>query len=79
MAKNKAIGDNQRKSAAKGRSQIKNPLTGTWTKRDGRTGRFMDVEDDTKPFKGAKRDTSSRSMQRTADRYSDVMKRLAKR
>jgi len=31
MAKNKTVGDNQRKGAVKTRSQIKNPITGTWT------------------------------------------------
>ena len=55
MAKNKAPGDNQRKGAVKGRSQIKNPITGTWTKRDNKTGKFMDVKADAKPFKGVRK------------------------
>jgi hypothetical protein len=79
MAKNKFVGDNQRKGAVKTRSQIKNPITGTWTKRDDKNGKFMDVKADTKPFKGVRKSASSRSMQRTAERYSDAMKRLAKR
>jgi predicted RNase H-like HicB family nuclease len=40
----------------KARSQIKNPLTGTWTKRDDKSGRFMDVKADPKPFKGVRKD-----------------------
>jgi hypothetical protein len=52
MAKNKTPGDNQRKGAVKTRSQIKNPITGTWTKRDDSTGKFIDVKADPKPFRG---------------------------
>jgi hypothetical protein len=55
MAKNKEAGDNQRKGAVKGRSQIPNELTGTWTKRDNKTGKFMDVKADPKPFKGVRK------------------------
>jgi hypothetical protein len=55
MAKNKEAGDNQRKGAVKSRSQIKNPLTGTWTKRDNKAGKFMDVKADPKPFKGVRK------------------------
>jgi hypothetical protein len=42
--------------AVRGRSQLKNPVTGTWTKRDTTTGRFMDVKRDTKPFKGVRKE-----------------------
>lgn len=56
MARNKTSGDNQRKGAVKARSQIKNPLTGTWTKRDDKSGKFMDVKADAKPFKGVRKD-----------------------
>ncbi len=55
MAKNKTPGDNQRKGAVKTRSQIKNPITGTWTKRDDKSGKFMDVKADPKPFKGVRK------------------------
>jgi hypothetical protein len=55
MAKNKTPGDSQRKGAVKARSQIKNPITGTWTKRDNKTGKFMDVKADPKPFKGVRK------------------------
>jgi hypothetical protein len=56
MAKNKTVGDNQRKGAVKARSQIKNPITGTWTKRDDKSGKFMDVKADPKPFKGVRKE-----------------------
>ena len=55
MAKNKEVGDDRRVGAVKGRSQIKNPITGTWTKRDDATGKFMDVKADPKPFKGVRK------------------------
>jgi hypothetical protein len=55
MAKNKTPGDNRRAGAVKARSQIKNKLTGTWTKRDEGSGKFMDVKADPKPFKGVRK------------------------
>lgn len=55
MAKNKTSGDNQRKGAVKTRSQIKNPVTGTWTKRNDKSGKFMDVKADIRPFKGVRK------------------------
>jgi hypothetical protein len=56
MAKNKVHGDDRRVGAVKGRSQVKNSLTGTWTKRDDKTGKFMDVKADPKPFKGVRKE-----------------------
>ena len=56
MAKNKTPGDDRRVGAVKSRSQIPNELTGTWTKRDEKTGKFMDVKEDKKPFKGVRKD-----------------------
>jgi hypothetical protein len=50
MAKNKG-----RVGAVRARSQLKNPITGTWTKRDDKSGKFMDVKADPKPFKGVRR------------------------
>ena len=45
--------DGSRKGAVKQRSQVKNPKTGLWTKRNGGTGKFMDVKTSSnKPFKG---------------------------
>ena len=56
MAKNKTAGDNQRKGAVKTRSQTPNPITGTWSKRDDKSGKFMDVKADPKPFKGVRKE-----------------------
>lgn len=44
--------DNSRKGAVKQRSQVLNPKTEIWTKRDSNTGRFMDGKSDGTPFKG---------------------------
>ncbi len=43
-ASNKPLGDESRKGAVKKRSQLKNPITGTMTKRDKTTGQFIDVK-----------------------------------
>lgn len=56
MAKNKTAGDNKRAGAVKTRSQTKNVITGTWTKRDDKSGKFMDVKADPKPFKGVRKE-----------------------
>lgn len=42
--------------AVRQRSQVKNPLTGNFVKRDAETGRFMDVKSDGKPFKGVRKE-----------------------
>jgi hypothetical protein len=55
MARNKVAGDDRRVGAVKGRTQIKNPVTGTWTKRNDKTGKFMDVKADPKSFKGVRK------------------------
>ncbi|SNZ01185.1 hypothetical protein [Flagellimonas pacifica] len=53
MATNGKSGDNRRHGAVKNRSQVKNPKTNQWVKRNGDTGRFMDVKTSSrKPFKG---------------------------
>ena len=53
MATNKPYGDNARKGAVRNRTQVQNPKTGLWVKRDSVTGRFMDVKKSSdKPFKG---------------------------
>ncbi|MEG1665844.1 hypothetical protein [Chryseobacterium sp.] len=45
--------DNSRIGAVKDRTQVQNPKTGLWTKRDSDTGRFMDVKTSSPtPFKG---------------------------
>ncbi|WP_430928930.1 hypothetical protein [Polaribacter marinivivus] len=53
MATNGKIGDNRRHGAVKNRTQVKNPKTGIWVKRDRGTGKFMDGKTSSKtPFKG---------------------------
>ena len=53
MATNKPYGDNARKGAVKGRSQVHNPKTDLWVKRNTETGEFMDNKTSSKePFKG---------------------------
>lgn len=56
MAVNKPYGDNARKGAVKNRSQVLNPKTNQFVKRDSSTGRFMDVKQDGKPFKGVRKE-----------------------
>ena len=53
MAKNKTPGDNRRVGAVKTRSQVK---TGKWTKRDDKSGKFMDQKADSKPFRGVRKE-----------------------
>lgn len=52
MAKNKPYGDNARKGAVKNRSQVLNPKTGLYIKRDSDSGKFMDVKTSCGKFKG---------------------------
>ncbi|MCC4227099.1 MULTISPECIES: hypothetical protein [Bacteroidota] len=52
MAKNKPYGDNARKGAVKNRSQVFNPKTGLYVKRDSDSGKFMDVKTSGGKFKG---------------------------
>ncbi|QNT78642.1 hypothetical protein [Entomobacter blattae] len=56
MATNPPTGDNHRKGAVKGRSQVHNPANNTWVKRDSETGQFMDVKSDKAPFKGVRKE-----------------------
>lgn len=56
MAKNKPYGDNRRKGAVKGRSQVRNPKTKKYVKRDAKTGKFLDVKSDGKKFKGVRKE-----------------------
>jgi hypothetical protein len=56
MAKNKPYGDNRRKGAVKGRTQVLNPKTGRYIKRDAKTGKFLRVKSDGKKFKGVKKE-----------------------
>jgi hypothetical protein len=56
MAKNAPIGDSARRGAVRDRSQVLNPLTRNWTKRDADSGRFMDQKMDGEPFKGVRKE-----------------------
>jgi hypothetical protein len=56
MAKNKPHGDNQRKGAVTGRTQVFNPHIDRWVKRDTETGKFLDVKSDQDKFKGVRRE-----------------------
>ncbi|MCT4589112.1 MAG: hypothetical protein N4A71_14920 [Carboxylicivirga sp.] len=50
--------DGSRKGAVRQRSQVKNPKTGLWTKRDSITGKFMDVKTSSDaPFKGVRKES----------------------
>ena len=56
MATNAPTGDGHRNGAVRDRSQVFNPVTQQWVKRDEETGRFMDVKKDGEPFKGVRRE-----------------------
>ena len=55
MAKNGAKGKG-RVGAVTGRSQVKNPRTGLWAKRDSATGRFVQTKKTGGSFKGVRRE-----------------------
>ena len=54
MAKN--TGEGHRRREVRDRSQVRNPKTDTWTKRDADTGRFMGGKEDGKPYKGVRKE-----------------------
>lgn len=56
MATNPPTGDGHRNGAVRDRSQVFNPVTEQWVKRDAETGRFMDVKKDGEPFKGIRKE-----------------------
>lgn len=56
MATNPPSGDGHRNGAVKGRSQVLNPVTKQWVKRNKATGRFMDVKENGTPFKGVRKE-----------------------
>lgn len=63
MAKN--TGEGSRKGAVKGHTQVENPKTKDWVKRDERKGsktrgEFQDVKEDRKPFKGVAKEPDNR-------------------
>lgn len=57
MARNTKKG--ARKGAVTERTQVFNPSTGHYVKRDAKTGQFMDVKSDGKPFKGVVKEKSN--------------------
>jgi hypothetical protein len=56
MATNGKIGDNHRQGAVRSRSQVFNPKTEQWVKRNTENGQFMDVKQDGNRFKGIRRE-----------------------
>jgi hypothetical protein len=56
MATNK--GNNGRNGTVKDRSQVFNPSTGHFIKRDTNTGKFLEIKKDGKPFKGIRKEES---------------------
>ncbi len=44
----------RRIGAVRGRSQVLNPKTGRYVKRDSKTGKFLDVKQDGTKFKGVR-------------------------
>lgn len=54
MAKNAPKGDGHRIGAVRNRSQVHNPKTDTYAKRNAETGQFMDVKSDGTKFKGVR-------------------------
>ncbi len=56
MATNPPKGDGHRNGAVKDRSQVLNPKTDQWVKRDTETGRFIDVNQNGKPHKGVRKE-----------------------
>lgn len=57
MATNGKSGDNRRHGAVKSRSQVKNPKTGIWVKRNTDNGQFIDGKTSSKtPFKGVRKE-----------------------
>ena len=56
MATNPPKGDNHRVGAVRDRSQVHNPKSDRWVKRDDNTGRFIDQKADRDPFKGVRKE-----------------------
>jgi hypothetical protein len=61
MATNKPTGDNARKGAVRKRSQLKGKVMGetAWAKRNKKSGKFMDVKQSKKKFKGVRREKAA--------------------
>lgn len=52
-------GKNSRIGAVTGRTQVFNPSTGNYVKRDSQSGRFIEVKSNGKPFKGVTKEAVS--------------------
>lgn len=46
--------NNSRRGMVRGRSQVFNPKTGRYVKRDSKTGKFLNVKQDGTKFKGVR-------------------------
>lgn len=66
MARNTGTGT--RKGAVTGRSQVYNPTTGNYVKRDTATGKFLDVKSDGTPFKGVRKEKTNVKANPSVDR-----------
>lgn len=58
MAKN--TGNGHRNGAVTDRTQVYNPKTDQWAKRDTNTGKIIDVKKDGEPFKGVAKEVDER-------------------
>lgn len=59
MAKN--TGNGSRRGSVNSRSQVRNPKTNTWVKRDTNTGRFIEQKNSSsEPFKGVAKEVDGR-------------------
>jgi hypothetical protein len=56
MAKNGKVGDGHRNGAVDKRSQVLNPKTNLFVKRDADSGKFMDVKTTGGKFKGVRKE-----------------------
>ncbi|MBK7694826.1 MAG: hypothetical protein IPI30_11020 [Saprospiraceae bacterium] len=56
MAKNGKSGDGHRNGSVKDRTQVENPKTGLYVKRDTETGQFIDVKTTGGKFKGVRKE-----------------------
>jgi len=56
MAKNGKVGDGHRNGAVDKRSQVLNPKTDLFVKRDTKTGKFLDVKTSGGKFKGVRKE-----------------------
>ena len=63
-------GNNSRVGAVKDRSQVFNPATGHYIKRDTTSGQFLEVKSDGKPFKGVRKEATKIKANPNVDKES---------